>query len=137
MILETGVQSLVASYQRLLKWYFILPCLTRSNIRYVSRVKWSNPRKGVAPSPTTRCRKGSLLVALDYGRQLYLHIHHPMVINLELLLRNPDADIFTSLQDMDNHSFLHYRSSVNVNHPNWIMVSFYFQHGLRTKMSSF
>ena len=28
------------------------PCLTLSNIRYVSRVKWSNPGKGVAPSPT-------------------------------------------------------------------------------------
>ena len=37
-------------------------------IRYVSRVKWSNPEKGVAPSPTPQCsnyRKGSLLVALD------------------------------------------------------------------------
>ena len=33
---------------------------------YVSRVKWSNPGKGVAPSPTLRCSsywKGSLLVA--------------------------------------------------------------------------
>ena len=28
------------------------PCLTLSNIRYISRVKWSNPGKGVAPSPT-------------------------------------------------------------------------------------
>ena len=51
------------------------PCLTLSNIRYVSRVKWSNPGKGVAPSPTSRCSsywKESLLVALDYGRQFYL-----------------------------------------------------------------
>ena len=48
------------------KWYLIPPCLTLSNIRYVSRVKWSNPGKGVAPSPTPRCSsywKGSLLVA--------------------------------------------------------------------------
>ena len=47
--------------------------LTLSNIRYVSRVKWSNLGKGVAPSPTSRCSsywKGSLLVALDYGCQL-------------------------------------------------------------------
>ena len=46
-----------------------------SNIRYVSRVKWSNPGKGVAPFPTPWCSsywKGSLLVALDYGCQLYL-----------------------------------------------------------------
>ena len=40
---------------------------------YVSRVKWSNPEKGVAPSPTPRCSsywKGSLRVALDCSRQL-------------------------------------------------------------------
>ena len=35
-----------------LQWYLIPPL---SNIRYVLRVKWSNPRKGVAPSPTLRC----------------------------------------------------------------------------------
>ena len=29
--------------------------LTLSNIRYVSRVKWSNPGKEVAPSPTPQC----------------------------------------------------------------------------------
>ena len=46
------VQSQVASYETLLKWYLITPSLTLSNIRYVSRVKWSNPGKGVAPSPT-------------------------------------------------------------------------------------
>ena len=28
-----------------------------SNIRYVSRVKWSNQGKGVAPSPTPRCSR--------------------------------------------------------------------------------
>ena len=45
------------------------PCLILSNISYVSRVKWSNSGKGVAPSPTPRCssyRKGSLLVANNY-----------------------------------------------------------------------
>ena len=43
------------------------PCLALSNIRYVSRVKWSNLGKGVTLSPTSRCssyRKGSLWVAL-------------------------------------------------------------------------
>ena len=74
MVRKTWVQSQVASYQRLLKWYLILPYLTLSNIRYVSRVKSSNPRKGVVPSPTPwriSYWKGSLLVALNYGRQLY------------------------------------------------------------------
>ena len=52
----------------------IPPCLTFSNIRYVSRVKWNNPGKGVVPYPTSRCCsywKGSLLVILDYRCQLY------------------------------------------------------------------
>ena len=54
----------------------IPPCLTLSNTRYVLRVKRSNPGKEVAPSPTRRCNsygKGSLLVTLDYGRQLLLY----------------------------------------------------------------
>ena len=46
-----------------LKMVLDTPCLTLSNIRYISRVKWSNPGKGVPPSPTPRCSsywKGSL-----------------------------------------------------------------------------
>ena len=68
------VQSQVASYQIFKKWYLVPPCLTHSNIRYVSKVKWSNLGKGVAPSPTPWCssyRKRSHLVALNYGRELY------------------------------------------------------------------
>ena len=71
MARETWVQSQVESYQILLKWNLIPPCLTLSIIRYGSRVKWSNPGNGVAPSPTPWCssyRKGSLRVTLDYGR---------------------------------------------------------------------
>ena len=59
------------------EWYLISLCLTLSLIRYVSRVKWSNSRKGVAPFPTPRCSsywKGSLRVTLNYGRQFYLLI---------------------------------------------------------------
>ena len=37
-------------YTKDLKWYLTLPCLTLSNIRYVSRVKWSNPGKELRPS---------------------------------------------------------------------------------------
>ena len=68
VVRETWVQSQVASYLRFLKY------LTLSNIRYVSRVKWSNSGKRVAPSPTSWCSsywKRSLLVALDYGHQVY------------------------------------------------------------------
>ena len=60
------------------KWYLMSPCLTLSIIRYVSRVKWNNPGKGVAPTPTPWCSsysKGSLRVAFDYGCQLYLHMY--------------------------------------------------------------
>ena len=59
------------------KWYRMPPCLTLSIIRYGSRVKWSNPGKGIAPFPTPWCSsywKGSLQGTLDYGRQLYLLI---------------------------------------------------------------
>ena len=51
----TGVQSQVESYQRLKKWYLMPPCLALNTIRWWSRVKWSNPGNGVAPSPTPRC----------------------------------------------------------------------------------
>ena len=38
------------------KWYLMPPWLTLINIkRYVSRVKWSNTEKGIAPFPTPRC----------------------------------------------------------------------------------
>ena len=59
MALDIGVQSQVESYQRLKKWYLISPSLTLSIIRYVSREKWSNPRKGVAPFPTVAIEKGA------------------------------------------------------------------------------
>ena len=54
------------------------PCLTLSNIRYISRAKWSNPGNEVAPSPTPQCSsywKGSLLIVLNYGHQLYIHAY--------------------------------------------------------------
>ena len=68
----------VVSYQSLKKWYLMPPCLALRIIRWGSRVTWSNPGNGVAPSPTPRCSsywKRSLRVTLDYGRQLYLLTH--------------------------------------------------------------
>ena len=50
-----GFNSRLRQTKDFKKWYLIPPCLTLSNIRYISRVKWSNPGKGVAPSPTPRC----------------------------------------------------------------------------------
>ena len=50
-------------------------CLTLSIIKYILRVKWSNPGKGVVLSLTLQCSsywKGSFWIALNYGRQLYL-----------------------------------------------------------------
>ena len=79
MVWETGVHSQVESYQRLKKWYLMLHCLTLSIIRYRSRVKWSNPGKGVVPTLTPRCSsywKGSLQVTLNYGHQLYFTYFH-------------------------------------------------------------
>ena len=73
MVLETWVQSQVASYQRFKK-KMVLDASLLNTRQYVSRVRWRNPWKGVVPSLTPRCSsywKGSLLVALDYGRQVY------------------------------------------------------------------
>ena len=74
MARETWVQSQVESYQRLKKWYLMLPCLAVSIIRFGSRVKWSNPGRGVASFPTPRCPrywKGNLQVTLNHSHQLY------------------------------------------------------------------
>ena len=68
MAQKTRVQSQVESYQRLRKWYLMPSCLTLSTVRYGSRMKWSNPRKWVVPTPTLWCssyRKRSLRVTLD------------------------------------------------------------------------
>ena len=65
--------------------------LNTHNIRDVSKVKWSNPGKGVAPSPWSWFSsywKGSLLVALDYGKQLttYIYIY---IYKQDFALNNP------------------------------------------------
>ena len=83
MVREIWVQFQVESYQKLLKWYLMCPCLRLSIIRYVSRVKWSNPGKGEVHPPTPRCSsywKGNLLVTLDYGRQLYFYFLHTRML---------------------------------------------------------
>ena len=85
MAQETRVQSQVESYQRLKKWYLIPPCLTLNIIRYISRVKWSNPGKEVAPSLTPQCSsywKGSFQVALDYSHQLYYLLSNSIALKL-------------------------------------------------------
>ena len=68
MVWEIGAQSQVESYQRLKKMLLDAALLALSAIKWGSRVKWSNPGNGVAPSPTPRCSsywKGSLRVTFD------------------------------------------------------------------------
>ena len=51
------------------------------------KVKWVNPVKGVAPSPTPWCssyRKGSPPVTLDYGRQLYSYLPMKDDVNFDM-----------------------------------------------------
>ena len=108
MVRETWVQSQVASYQRLLKWYLIPPCLTLSNIRCVSRVKWSNPGKGVAPSSTPRCSslwKGNLRVTLDYGGQIYL-LYNRNVICIRISIWRIEYSICIRISIWSDKSFL-------------------------------
>ena len=76
------------------KWYLIPPYLTLSDIRLVSRVKWSNLGKGVAPSLTPRCSsywKGSLRVTLDYSHQLYSLTYNYEASWVTLVKGNPNA----------------------------------------------
>ena len=49
MAWEIGFQSQIESYQRLRKWYLIPPCLIVSIIKCISRVKWCDLGKEVAP----------------------------------------------------------------------------------------
>ena len=102
MAQETGIQSQVESYQRLKKWYLMPPYLTLRIIRYGSRVKWSNPGKGVAPSPTPWCssyRKGSLRLwspiymykedlALNNVKGLICHKNQPNLIIFTFFVKN-------------------------------------------------
>ena len=73
---EAGVQSQVASYQRLLK--MLLDTSLLPTQKYKVRIK-GKVEHYLAPYPTPRCsnyQKGSLLVSLDYGRQLYLSYNY-------------------------------------------------------------
>ena len=107
---ETGVQFQVESYQRLKKRCFIQLFLTLSIIRYGSRVKWSNPGNGVAPSPTLQCcsfLKGRLRVTLDYGRQLYLLIKEIRNKNWQLIrLTTFTPRCHTIYKDFHSHILL-------------------------------
>ena len=79
------------------------PCFTVSIMRHGSRVKWSNPGKVIAPSPTPWCstyRKWNLRVTLDYSRQLYflylLRIIH-QILKFKLKSKNKYLNISTGL----------------------------------------
>ena len=76
MALETAVQYQVKSYQRLKKWFLIPLCLTLGNIRYVSKLNWSNLGKKVVPSPIPRCSsywKESFCVANFFYVGIYVN----------------------------------------------------------------
>ena len=75
VVRETGDQSQVESYQRLKKGYLIPLWLTLSNIKYVSRVNWSNPGKGVAPSPTPRCSSYWKGIPRSPNLLIYIYIY--------------------------------------------------------------
>ena len=86
MVRETWVRSQVESYQRLKKWYLMPPCLTLSIIRYGSRVKWSNPGKWVAPSPTPWCSKLSKRETSGHPRlRSPTLLYHELIFDKSLL----------------------------------------------------
>ena len=120
MAWKTWVQCWVESYQKLKKWYLMPPCLTLSIIRYGSRVKWSNPGKGVVPSPTPWCssyQKESLQVTLDYDCQLYfmyclknkskMNLKHPLCLtDSRIRLKAPVPSRSLKLSNNDPAQYL-------------------------------
>ena len=77
----------------------IVPCLTRSDIRYISRVRWSNAGRAVAPSPTPRCSiywKRNSLITLDYGRRQLFTLPRRLTLHL--------SDTSSITQDLKKHS---------------------------------
>ena len=114
----------------------IPPCLTLSDIRYIWWVKWSNPGKRVAPSPTPQCSsywKESLLVSLDYGHQLiyiYIYIWLTMVGGLvDWVLRQIKSGWLVCFFDIsnvvDNHwlvvGIMAYRSNWELWLVGWVL----------------
>ena len=131
VVRETWVQSHVESYQRIKKWYLMSPCFTLSIIRKRSRVKWSNPGQGIAPSTThwySSYRKWRLQVTVDYGCHLFiilirrdngynncLHLHHvvpPARISLTLSRHFSQSFIAfgrsSGLHPVSSHSYCMY-----------------------------
>ena len=77
-------------------------CLTLSIIRYRSRVKWRNPGKGVAPSPTLWCSSyqkwafGLPLTMVANVTFFYININFLFVFVLECLICSMRAYYFLS-----------------------------------------
>ena len=71
------------------------------------KVKWSNPGKGVAPSPTHLCssyRKESLRVTLNYGRQLQCVGTELNILSLTPTIANNTSIFFTCISQNDTLS---------------------------------
>ncbi len=79
--------------------------------QYKVRIKWSNPGKGVVPAPTPQCSsywKGSLLVTLEYSRQLYF-ITYEGLLNIQLFLHLLLLKFYLLINNCKlAHIFLHY-----------------------------
>ena len=89
MVRETRVQSQVTSYQRFKKLYLIPPCLTLSNKRYASSIKWRNPAKGVAPFSThlsvVAIEKGAVWSSLTTVAKLTYHSENEFIASKNLI----------------------------------------------------
>ena len=79
MVRKIGAQSQVWSYQRLKKWYLMLPCLTLSIIRCISRVTRAILGKNLCPTPhlgAVIIEKGAFrLPSTTVGQPIYIYIY--------------------------------------------------------------
>ena len=96
------------------------------------RVKWSNPGKGVAPSPTPRCRsyrKGSPRVTLDYSCHLYLLNSLQIIISslhVSFSHQQMQVDVHWSLNDSNFPQIWVFQPILIVSGSRWSRVLFWF-----------
>ena len=120
---QTWVQSQVESYQRLKKWYLMPPFLTLRIIRYASRVKWSNPGKGIAPPHTPWCIKLSKREPSG----------HPRLWSPTLLIYSPINKIYFWFRNLIRSEFqkhhFYFRSNLMIDFRSLQQETFLILHG--------
>ena len=82
-------------------------CLTFRILRHGTRVKWSNPWKGIAPSPTPRCVK---FAARRMHHRTHIHTYY---------------HLYEHTQKYANVIYIHIHTKRVVHHPKILLIVFF------------